>query len=458
MGKRLIEEEFDVVVVGAGPAGMMAAIAAAKKGARVALVDKKEEPGKKLLMAGNGRCNITQDEENLVDLALKYGKNGRFLLSALSAFRPASVQEFFAGHGMPTKVEKNGRVFPVSDKGEDVLRTLVKVLKDSGITFLYKSHLVDFVMHKDEITKIKLKKREIFPKNVIIATGGKSYPATGSMGDGYAWAEKMGHTIIEPMPVLVPIRTKEDWVGELQGVSVNSVSLAVYQDGKKKFSDSGDLMFAHFGLSGPLALNMSRGIGKLIAQTGTQNIPVVKKTESEDEDFDQASDESSMVHDNNNIKMILDLKPYLTAEQLDEIVLTDFERNADKKLSNCLHDVFSPKLLDFMLRYSVLDLEKHAAKISRKERHHLVNLFKNLEMNFDGLFGFERAMVTSGGVSTKELDSKTMKSRIVKNLYFAGEVIDVDGPTGGYNLQMCWSTGFLAGESAAKSASQALAS
>lgn len=418
--KKLIEEQFDVVVIGAGPAGMMAAIRAAKKGARVALVDKKEEPGKKLLMAGNGRCNITQDEENLVELALKYGKNGRFLLSALSAFRPASVREFFAGHGMPTKVEKNGRVFPVSDKGEDVLRTLVKVLKENGITFLYKAHLVDFVLHKDEITKIKLKKREIFPKNVIIATGGKSYPATGSMGDGYAWAEKMGHKIIEPMAVLVPIKTKEDWVGELQGVSVNSVSLAVYQDGKKKFSESGDLMFAHFGLSGPLALNMSRGIGKLLVQ-GEENI-----------------------------KFVLDLKPYLTTEQLDEIVLTDFERNADKKLANCLHDVFSPKLLDFILRYSGLDLEKHAAKISRKERHHLVNLFKNLEMNFDGLFGFERAMVTSGGVSTKEIDSKTMKSRIIQNLYFAGEVIDIDGPTGGYNLQMCWSTGFLAGESAAK--------
>ncbi len=418
--KKLIEEQFDVVVVGAGPAGMMAAIRAAQKGARVALVDKKEEPGKKLLMAGNGRCNITQDEDNLVELALKYGKNGRFLLSALRAFRPGSVQEFFAGHGMKTKVEKNGRVFPVSDKGEDVLRTLVSVLKESGITFLYKAHLVDFVLHKDEITKIKLKKREIFPKNVIIATGGKSYPATGSMGDGYAWAEKMGHKIIEPVAALVPIKTKEDWVGELQGVSVNSVSLAVYQDGKKKFSDSGDLMFAHFGLSGPLALNMSRPIGKLLAQ-GEENI-----------------------------KFVLDLKPYLTTEQLDEIVLTDFERNADKKLSNCLHDVFSPKLLDFILRYSGLDLEKHAAKISRKERHHLVNLCKNLEMNFDGLFGFERAMVTSGGVATKEIDSKTMKSRIIKNLYFAGEVIDIDGPTGGYNLQMCWSTGFLAGESAAK--------
>lgn len=430
--KKLIEEQFDVVVIGAGPAGMMAALRAAHKGARVALVDKKEEPGKKLLMAGNGRCNITQDENNIVELSKLY-KNGRFLLSAFGAFRPASVREFFESLNVPTKVEKNGRVFPVSDKGADVLGALVKNLKEHGITFLYKAHVVDFIMEENnlsemdatqisrgKIAKIKLKKRELFPKNVIIATGGKSYPATGSMGDGYVWAEKLGHKIIETIPVLVPINVKEDWVGELQGVSVNSVSMAVFQNGKKKFSDNGDLMFAHFGLSGPLALNMSRGVGKLL--TG--------------------GDE--------NIKFKIDLKPYLSHEQLDEIVRNDFERNAEKKLANCLVDVFSPKLLDFLLRYSGLDLEKHAAKISRKERILLVNLFKNLELNFESLFGFEKAMVTSGGISTKEIDSQTMRSRIVPNLYFAGEVMDVDGPTGGYNLQLCWSTGFLAGDSASK--------
>ncbi|MDD5463838.1 MAG: NAD(P)/FAD-dependent oxidoreductase [Candidatus Moranbacteria bacterium] len=418
--KKLIEEQFDVVVVGAGPSGMMAAIRAAQLGARVALVDKKEEPGKKLLMAGNGRCNLTQDQDNVVELSNLY-KNGRFLLSAFNAFRPGSVQEFFAGNGVPTKVEKNGRVFPVSDKAQDVLGALVNVLKENNITFLYKSHIVDFLLDSEnKISKIKLKKRELFPKNVIIAVGGKSYPATGSMGDGYAWAAKMGHKIIEPMPVLVPIKIKEDWVGELQGVSAGSVSITVYQGGKKKFSNEGDLMFTHYGFSGPLALNMSRDIAKLVFQS------------------------------DDDIKFILDLKPYLNFEQLDEIILNDFERNADKKLSNCLHDVFSPKLLDFVLRYSGLDLEKHAAKISRKERHVLINLVKNLSVSFDSLFGFEMAMVTSGGVSTREIDSRTMQSKIVPNLYFAGEIIDVDGPTGGYNLQMCWSTGYLAGESAAK--------
>ncbi|MEI7890392.1 MAG: NAD(P)/FAD-dependent oxidoreductase [bacterium] len=435
--KKLIEEEFDVVVIGAGPSGMMAALAAAKKGARVALVDKKEEPGKKLLMAGNGRCNITQDENNIVELSNLY-KNGRFLLSAFGAFRPANVREFFQSHWVPTKVEKNGKVYPVSDKGSDVLGALISALKENNITFLYKSHVVDFSLNdENQIVKIKLKKRELFPKNVIIATGGKSYPATGSMGDGWIWAEKLGHKIIEPMPVLVPIKTKEDWVGELQGVSVSSVSVAVFQNDKKKFSDAGDLMFAHYGLSGPLALNMSRGIGKLI--NAKENL-----------DSRLRGNDKEETRDDNNIKLVINLKPYLSFEQLDEIVQTDFYRNADKKLANCLVDVFSPKLLDFLLRYSGLDLEKHAAKISKKERQLLIKLFKNIEMSVDGLFGYEKAMVTSGGVSTKEIDSRTMQSRIVSNLFFAGEVIDVDGPTGGYNLQIAWSTGHLAGESAAK--------
>ena len=454
--KKLIEEQFDVVVIGAGPAGMMAAIRAAQKGARVALVDKKEEPGKKLLMTGNGRCNLTQDEDNIVELANLY-KNGRFLLSAFGAFRPGSVREFFAGLGTPTKVEKNGRVFPVSDKGADVLAALVRAAKENGITFLYKAHVVDFSVADGKITKIKLKKRELFPKNVVIATGGKSYPATGSMGDGYEWAKKMGHRIIEPLPVLVPIKIKEDWAGELQGVSVGSVSMAVYQNNKKKFSDNGDLMFAHFGLSGPLALNMSRGIGKLVAQNNARVIPDLIRNPDPGATLDSLpTGQAGRFHGNDNavvqddIKLVLDLKPYLSVEQLDEIVRIDFERNPEKKLANCLADVFSPKLLDFLLRYSGLDLEKHAAKISKKERQVLVNLFKHLEMNFESLFGFEKAMVTSGGVATKEIDSRTMQSKIVNNLYFAGEIIDVDGPTGGYNLQMCWSTGFLAGESSAK--------
>jgi predicted Rossmann fold flavoprotein len=429
---KIISEQFDVAVIGAGPAGMMAAIRAAQKGARVVLIEKKEQSGTKLLMTGNGRCNLTQDENDIIKLSQKYGRNGKFILASLKSFRPKAVREFFAGSGVPTKVEKDGRVFPESDQSKSVLEALVKVLKENGITFLYKSDIVDFEFNSSEIpqggsakgaiprgkiTKLNLKKREIIAKNYIIATGGKSYPNTGSTGNGYEWAEKMGHTIITPTPILVPIKVKEDWISELQGVSANSVSMSVYQNGKNKFSEFGDLMFAHFGLSGPLALNISRELAHVIS--------------------------------NGEIKLIIDFKPYLSFEKLDEIVRKDFEKNGKIKLANCLQDLFSPKLLDFLLKHSGLDLEKHAAKISRKERQKLVALFKGLEMHFESLFGFEKAMATSGGVSTKEIDSKTMKSKIIANLFFAGEIIDVDGPTGGYNLQICWSTGYVAGENAA---------
>lgn len=415
---KIILEQFDVVVIGAGPAGMMAAIRAAQKGARVALLDKKETPGAKLLMTGNGRCNLTQDESDIVKLSEKYGKKGKFLLASFKAFRPKAVRDFFAAIGVPTKVEKDGRVFPESDQSKNVLEALMKNIKEHNITLLYGSDIVDFEIADKKITKIVLKKREIIAKNIVIATGGKSYPNTGSMGAGYEWAKKMGHTVIEPTPILVPIKTKEDWVGELQGVSANSVSISIFQNNKKKFYEDGSLMFAHFGLSGPLALNISRELAHIINE--------------------------------GEIKLVIDLKPYLSFEKLDEIVRKDFEKNGNVKLKNCLGDLFSPKLLDFLLRYSGLDVEKHAARISKKERQKLVALFKNLEMNVESLFGFEKAMATSGGVSTKEIDSKTMQSKKIENLFFAGEIIDVDGPTGGYNLQICWSTGFVAGENAAQ--------
>lgn len=416
--KKIISEQFDVAVIGAGPAGMMAAIRAAQKGSRVVLIEKKEQSGTKLLMTGNGRCNLTQDENDIIKLSQKYGRNGKFILASLKAFRTRAVRDFFAGNGVPTKVEKDGRVFPESDQSKSVLEALVKVLKENGITLLYKSDIVDFKIENKSIEKIILKKREIVAKNIIIATGGKSHPSTGSTGSGYEWAAKMGHTIIEPTPILVPIKVKENWIGKLQGVSANSVSMSVYQNGKKRFSESGDLMFAHFGLSGPLALNISRELVHVIPD--------------------------------GEIKLIIDLKPYLSFEKLDEIVRKDFERNGKVKLANCLKDLFSPKLLDFLLKHSGLDLEKHVAKISRKERQKLVALFKGLEINVESLLGFEKAMVTSGGISTKEIDSKTMRSKIIANLFFAGEIIDVDGPTGGYNLQICWSTGYVAGENASK--------
>jgi predicted Rossmann fold flavoprotein len=409
------DAQFDVVVIGGGPAGMMAAVCAAKKGARTAIIEKNDRFGIKLLMTGNGRCNITQNETNIAELVKKYGKNGRFLFPAFSQFDPQRLMDFFAAAGVPTKTEKDGRVFPKSDQGKDVLNALENILKENNVNIFRESSVTGFERAGDIITKVLLKKGEITASNFIIATGGKSYPGTGCSGQGYEWAKNFGHTIIEPQPSLVPIETKEKYE-ELQGVSVHSCEISVWQEGKKYASENGDIMFAHFGLSGPLVLNISRKVREILGK--------------------------------GDVFLKIDLKPYLSFEQLDDIVRAELENNSAKKFGNCFADLFSPKLLEFLLIKSNIDLDKHAAKISKKERQIFVKICKELEVTVESLFGFERAMVTIGGVSTKEIDSKTMRSKIVPNLFFAGEIIDVDGPTGGYNLQLCWSTGYAAGNAA----------
>lgn len=415
------DAQFDVVVIGGGPSGMMAAVCSAKKGARVAIVEKNDRFGIKLLMTGNGRCNLTQNETNIPELIKKYGKNGKFLFSAFSQFGPQELMDFFASLGVKTKTEKDGRVFPVSDQGKDVLAALEKIVKENNVNIFRESSVAGFEKEGDIITKVLLKKGEITAKNFIIATGGKSYPSTGCSGQGYDWAKSFGHTIVEPQPSLVPIETKEKYE-ELQGVSVHNCQISVWQQGKKQATENGDIMFAHFGLSGPLTLNISRKVREIL--------------------------------DKGEVILKIDLKPYLSFEQLDDIVRAELEKNSAKKFGNCFADLFSPKLLEFILIESRIDLNKHAAKISKQERHVFVKLCKELQFTVENLFGFERAMVTTGGVSTREIDSKTMRSKIIRNLFFAGEIIDVDGPTGGYNLQMCWSTGFLAGNEAAKNPRQ----
>lgn len=416
-GKKVIQEEFDVLVIGGGAAGLMAAMRAAEKGARTALVEKNERYGIKVLMTGNGRCNVTQESDNMVELAKNY-TNGRFLMSALNVFGPHQIREFLDDRGVETKVEKNGKVFPVSDQSKDVVEAFYQSLREQNITFFNEEEVVAIESINGKISKVVTKKKEIAAKNYVLATGGKSYPHTGSSGDGYVWAKQLGHSVIEPKPVLVPVRVEEHWIEKLQGVSVQNCAITVFAGGKKITRQEGDIMFAHFGLSGPLTLNLSREIEELI--------------------------------DERELRLAIDLKPYLSFQQLDEILRRDFEKNASKNFSNCLQDLFTPKLRDFLLEKSGIELEKHAAKISKMERQKLARMIKEFELTVESLFGFEKAMVTSGGVSTREIDSKTMKSKIVDNLYFAGEIIDVDGPTGGYNLQMCWSTGFVAGENAAE--------
>ncbi|MCG2688362.1 NAD(P)/FAD-dependent oxidoreductase [Candidatus Parcubacteria bacterium] len=409
---------FDVAVIGGGPAGMMAAGRAAELGARVILLEKNDTLGKKLLLTGKGRCNITNAEFNLKKLVENYGLEGKFLFHAFSMFGPRQVIDFFNQLGLETKIERGQRVFPISDGSIDVLKALVKYLDKNKANIVYDSKILEIKCQKNKIEKLVLKNKEIISKNYIICTGGKSYASTGSTGDGFEWAKKLGHQIKELSPALVPIVIKEGWVRKLQGLSLKNVEISVIQKNKKEYSKFGECLFAHFGITGPIILDISKIVGKLL-----------KKGE---------------------VELSLDLKPALDFVKLDQRLQRDFVKFQRKLFKNSLNDLLPRKLIPVIINLSKIDPEKKINSITKKERQDLVKLLKGLKMTAKELLGFGTAIVTSGGVSLEEIDHKTMKSKLINNLYFAGEIIDVDGPTGGFNLQNCWSTGYLAGESAAK--------
>jgi len=409
--------KFDVAVIGAGPAGIMAAGRAAELGAKVVLIDKNMRIGRKLLLTGNGRCNLTNAEFDLRSLAESYGKNGKFLFQAFSFFPPKEVIAFFNKLGLQTKTEKGNRVFPESDSAEDVLRALEKYLIKNKVTFIFDNEVIE-IAGKKKITKLILKDRQVSAKNYIFCTGGKSFAITGSTGDGYKWAKDLGHTIDELTPALVPIKVKEDWVKDLQALALENVGVSVYLDGKKKFTKVGDLLFTHFGLSGPVILNMSGEVGKLLKE--------------------------------GEVEISIDFKPLLNEEELGNLLQDRFFRSPKKTIKNFLADGIPAKVSPLLLNMIGMDPEKQVSNITKKERILLAKAIKSFFFIVDGLLDFDQAMVTSGGISLNEIDTKTMKSKIVSNLYFAGELVSAAGATGGFNLQMCWSTGRLAGESAAK--------
>ncbi|MFA6918521.1 MAG: NAD(P)/FAD-dependent oxidoreductase [Patescibacteria group bacterium] len=409
-------KNYDIAVIGGGPAGMMASGRAGELGARVILLEKNKSLGIKLLMTGHGRCNITNKTDDIRKLVEKYGVNGKFLFSSFNKFGVEEIMEFFENRGMETKIEPGNRVLPVSDKAQDVLGVLIGYLKDSGVEVKVNSEIKEIIKKSKKIEKLILANgEEIIADKYIICTGGKSYPLTGSSGDGYKWLKKLGHEIVEPLPALTPIALKDKFVKELEGVSLKDVSIFIYKNNKKIESQIGEAIFTSDGMSGPLILNMSRIVGKNLSE---------------------------------NLKLRVDFYPQLDFDKLDRKIQADFQNDNNKLFRNFLEKLLQPKLAMVILKLFGINPEKQVNLVTKEERKKLVHLLKEFDLEISGLGGFEKAMVTSGGVKLIEIDPKTMKSKLIDNLYLAGEILDLDGPTGGFNLQICWSTGYVAGESA----------
>jgi len=413
------DQVFDIAVIGGGPAGMIAAGRAAELGAKVVLIEKNEVLGKKLLLTGKGRCNFTHHELDIRKFAEKYGRNGRFLYRALSVFGVKEVIDFFESRGVKGKVEQGDRIFPENGNVQDILKVLLKYLSEGKVTILYNVEVINFKQEDRKISQVILRDRQIIADKFIICTGGKSYPQTGSTGDGYHWARQWGHTIIEPVPALNPIKIAEKWVKELQGLSLKNISLKLFQNGKKQDERFGEMLFTHFGVSGPIVMDLSKNIGTLLKR--------------------------------GPVKLILDLKPALDFKKLDQRIQRDLEKFKGRMFKNSLKGLLPLSMIPVMIRLSGIEPEKQVDYLSREERIKLVHLLKELEFSPTELLGFKWSVVTSGGIALKEVDPNTMCSKKIKNLYFAGEILDLDGPSGGYNLQECWSSGYLAGESAVKS-------
>jgi hypothetical protein len=412
-------KKYDVAVIGGGPAGMMAAIKAGESGAKVVLIEKNEKIGIKLLMTGGGRCNLTHVEKNIREFCGKFGKEGDFLLSPFSVFGTKETMEFFEDNGVELKNE-NGKVFPASEKAKDILNVLVSLLKKYKVEVLFSSEVKEINKKGKSISSVTLMNgKEIEANQYILSSGGRSYPATGSSGDSFIWAKRLGHDIIDTKPALTPIETKEQWTKTLQGISLDDVSVSLACNQKVEKEGRGEILFTHFGFSGPLILDMSRTIGDLLEK--------------------------------GKVKMTIDLFPNKNIEQLDKFIISVFNKNRKKHILKFLNDFFPEKLSAFILNFSSIPSDRKSNDITKEERMRLIRFMKKIEVNVTGLLGFDKAMATHGGISLKTIDSKTMKSKLINNLYFAGEAINLDGPCGGYNLQMCWTTGYVAGQNAASS-------
>ncbi len=403
--------DFDVIIIGAGAAGCIAAVTAAARGRNVAVIEKNGKVGKKIRITGKGRCNVTNNcdaDEFMKNIPV----NSRFLFSSYSAFDSSDVMSFFERAGVPLKTERGNRVFPVSDNANDIAAALEKMMKKRGVKFL-KERVVSLIIKDGVCSGVKTENAEYSSENVLIATGGASYPLTGSTGDGYIFAKEAGHTVTDIVPSLVPLEISEKFCGELSGLNLKNVSLSLYDGNKKIFSELGEMSFTYFGVTGPLVLTASSRIRKM---------------------------------EKDRFKLVLDLKPGLDEKKLDARLLRDYEEFSKLTFSETLRKLLPAALVPVVVRLSGIPGDLKAGSISKKQRQDLIGVLKCLKMSITGFRPVEEAIVTSGGVSVKEIDPKTMKSKICEGLYFAGEIIDVDGYTGGFNLQIAFSTGHAAGE------------
>ena len=403
-----------IIVIGAGPAGMMAAIKAAENGADVTILEKMKRPGKKMLITGKGRCNIT-NAATVPEIIKNIHGNGKFLNSSLRAYDNEDVIYFFESQGVPTKVERGQRVFPVSDKAQDVVDAMVHKLHELGVKIETDSPVAEILAQDGSVKAVKLSSGASMKADaVILCTGGASYPGTGSTGDGYKMAAKLGHTLVDIRPSLVPLETEEDWVKSVQGLSLRNVKATLLVDGEKKTDMFGEMMFTHFGVTGPIILSLSRAATEALQADSF-------------------------------VELELNLKPALAEDVLDARLQRDFAKYQRKQLVNAMVDLLPHKLIEPVLDAAFLAPDKPVHQVTAEERHRLGQTLQHLPLTITQARPIAEAIVTAGGISVKEMNPKTMESKLVKGLYFAGEVVDVDAYTGGYNLQAAFSMGAAAG-------------
>lgn len=411
---------WDAVVIGGGPAGMMAAGRLAERGASVILIEKNEKLGKKLLITGGGRCNMTNNELDVRKFLERFKDSAKFLFSTFSQFSVKETLDFFHDRGLETKLEENGRVFPADEKASSVFAVLTKYIEQGGVVIKTGNPVVEIIKNNKEnnIESVRLANGEIIQaKAFVLATGGKSRPETGSTGDGFVWLKNLGHKVIPPNPSLVPVAIKDAWVKELSGVVLPMVKITVFQNNKKQVSKKGRILFTHFGLSGPTILNMSKDIGELLKY--------------------------------GEVVISLDFFPNSGYDNLNTMLQDLFKNQSNKKIKNSFDEIIPLKSIhEIIFKMAKIDPETFCHSITREERLSLIKVLKDIPIQVKGLLGVDKAIVTSGGVSLEEVDWKTMRSLLFKNLYFVGDILDIDRPSGGYSLQLCWTTGRVAGDNA----------